>query len=242
MVSKERHSSFSRLWAGLRDNGHLVTLAWGAALTLVASLLLLVLLRLYDKDFPRHWRDGFAEAFYHVVSICVTGKTRYTGGLGAGWIGRILAALWLCFGVGTVAYVTSSVSSVMTTLSLSGAISGPKDLAMKKAAVLSGSAGERYCAVHDIQVLRVASLDDAVAALLARSVVAIVADAASLESYDIRHPNLPITEVGEIFERRHFAFPTHRPSPELLQRLNYGIVLLRENGIIDHIRGQWFTQ
>lgn len=242
MVSKERGDSFARLWEGLKQNGHVRMLLWGTFVMIAASFVLLFILRKFDEEFTRHWHEGFAEAFYHVVSVCVTGKTHYRGDLAAGWIGRILAALWLCFGVGTVAYVTSSVTSVMTANTLAGEISGPKDLAGKKVAVLEGGAGERYCAKRDVQVVRCKSLDEAVEVLLARRVDAIVSDAASLESFDIRNPNLPITEKGEIFERRHFAFPVKPGAPSLLLQLNEGLLQARESGLLDHVRGEWFTQ
>ena len=108
--------------------------------------------------------------------------------------------------------------------------------------MLEGGAGERYCAKRDVQVVRCKSLDEAVEVLLARRVDAIVSDAASLESFDIRNPNLPITEKGEIFERRHFAFPVKPGAPSLLLQLNEGLLQARESGLLDHVRGEWFTQ
>ncbi len=242
MVDKRERHSIARLWEGLKRNGHAWAVVWVPCAVFAASILVLVVLRLLDPQFTRHWRDGFAESFYHVVSICVTGKTKYSGALAGGWVSRIVAALWLCFGFGIVAYITSILTSVMTANTLTGAIASPKDLTRKVAAVLEGSAGDRYCAVHDVQVVRVATLDEAVKALLARRVDAIVSDAASLESFDITHPDLPITETGELFERRHFAYPIKPNSPGLLKQINVGLLRVRESGILDHVRGEWFTR
>ena len=242
MVSKRERHSVARLWEGLKRNGHAWAVIWVPCATMTASLVLLFLLRVLDPQFTRHWREGFAESFYHVVSVCVTGKTKYSGALAAGWVGKLIAALWLCFGLGTVAYITSVLTSIMTANTLMGEISGPKDLTRKTAAVLEGSAGERYCAVHDVQVVRVATLEAAVEALLSRRADAIVSDAASLESFDLRHPDLPITETGELFERRHFAFPIKPGQSEFLKEINIGLLRIRESGILDHVRGEWFTR
>lgn len=242
MVDKREQHSFARLWEGLKRNGHAWAVVWVPSAVFAASIALLVALRIFDPQFTRHWRDGFAESFYHVVSVCVTGKTKYSGALAGGWGGRIVAALWLCFGLGIVAYITSMLTSVMTANTLNAAITSPKDLTRKVAAVLEGSAGDRYCAVHDVQVVRVATLDEAVKALLAHRVDAIVSDAASLESFDLAHPDLPITETGELFERRHFAYPIKPNSPGLLKQVNVGLLRVRESGILDHVRGEWFTR
>lgn len=242
MVSKEHQHSFARLWEGLKRNGHVLTLLWAAVATISASIVLLVLLRFFDPRFHRRWRDGFAEAFYHVISVCVTGKTKYSGTLAGGWIGQIIAALWLCFGVATVAYVTSSITSVMTTNAFAGQVSGPKDLPGRVVGVLNGSAADRYCAVNDVQVVRFSNLAEAADALVLHRVDAVVSDAASLEAFDMAKPELPITETGEIFERRHFAFPVKPGSRELLHKINIGLLQLRESGILDHVRGEWFSR
>ncbi len=242
MVAKREQHSLTRLWEGLKRNGHAWAVIWVPCAVLATSIVVLLLLRRIDPQFTRRWRDGFAEAFYHVVSVCVTGKTKYSGALAGGWVGRVIAALWLCFGLGVVAYITSILTSVMTANTLVGQISGPKDLTRKVAAVLEGGAGDRYCAVHDVQVVRTATLDEAVAVLLSRRADAVVADAASLESFDLNHPELPITETGELFERRHFAFPVKPGSPGLLKQVNVGLLQVRESGILDHVRGEWFTR
>jgi len=72
--------------------------------------------RRFDKSFPESWREGIAESFYTVMSVATSGKPAKRSNL-FGWVGRIWQGLWLVCGVAVVAYVTSSVTSVMTTLS-----------------------------------------------------------------------------------------------------------------------------
>lgn len=242
MVSGDRRHSLTRLWDGLVSGGHIRVVAIGAALTVCSSLLLLVVLRLFEPQFTRRWCDGFAESFYYVVSVLMTGKTNYSGTLGRGWLGKIVAALWLCFGVATVAYVTSSVASVMTANSLAHDITGPNDLPGRVIGILEGSPALRYVSSQGLQSQSFKTLDDAVAALVTHRIDAIVSDSSSLEYYDFLHPNINVYEVGPLFERCHYAFAVAERSDEIRRRLNVGLLLAREGGMLDHIRSQWFAK
>jgi len=242
MVSGDKSHSLKRLWDGLVSGGHVRVVALGALFALCTSLALLVFLRVFDTQFTRHWRQGFAESLYHVMSVLMTGKTKYSGALGQGWLGKIVAALWLCFGVATVAYVTSSVSSVMTTASLVREINGPGDLSGRVIGVLEGCPATRYVATQGLSSSPYKTLDDAVSALVNRAVDAVVSDSSSLEYYDFLHPDINVNEVGPLFERRHYAFAVRVGSDEVRRRLNVGLLSLRESGVLEHIRTQWFAR
>jgi hypothetical protein len=96
----------------LYENGSLKSNFWIAISLIIASVFLTILDRRLDPEFPADWSKGIAESFYHMVSILITGTTGHKPMFGI--YGRILAALWLVMGVGFVAYVTSSITSVMT--------------------------------------------------------------------------------------------------------------------------------
>lgn len=240
MVPSDHAHTLGALWEGLVDDGHVRVVAWGALITVVLSACVVIVLRRLDGDFTPHLHEGFAESFYHVVSITMTGKTSYKGNLAPGWIGRIVAALWLVFGVATVAYLTSSLTSVMTASTMNARIGGPRDLRGKTVGTLKGSVGERYCALHGLDVVPFPSVDAAATALAAKQFDAVVADAQSLEYFDTSHPDVPVSTVGELFERRHYAFPVRSGDDDLLRRLDIAIVSLREDGALDRIRSRWF--
>lgn len=240
MVPTDRSHSVASLWDGLVDDGHVRVVAWGAVITLALTLVVVAVLRRIDRDFTPHLHEGLAESFYHVVAITMTGKTSYKGNVAPGWVGKIVAATWLVFGVTTVAYLTSSLSSVMTANAMKSRIDGQHDLKGKRVGTLQGSVGERYCALHGIDVVRFSTVDAAAEALAARGVDAVVADAQSLEYFDTSHPDVPVATVGEMFERRHFAFAVRPGDDDLLRRLNMAIVSLREDGALDHVRTRWF--
>jgi ABC-type amino acid transport substrate-binding protein len=240
MVPSDHSHTITQLWEGLVENGHVKVVAWGALITVAASLLLSAVLRRVDQGFTRHFHEGFAESFYHVISITMTGKTSYKGNVAPAWIGRMLAAVWLVFGVAAVAYLTSSLTSVMTANTLHGRIGGPLDLRGRTVGTLKGSVGERYCAQHGLDVKPFDSVDAAADALASRHVDAVVADAQSLEYFDLSHPSVPVKTVGETFEQRHFAFAVRQGDDDLIRRLNVGILLMREDGTLDRVRSHWF--
>lgn len=240
MVPADHAHSLGRLWEGMESGGHVRVIMWGGIITVAASVVLAAVLRRVDREFTRHWHEGFAEAFYHVASVTMTGKTSYKGKVGPRWAASIVAALWLVFGVASVAYLTSSLSSVMTANAMRSRIGGPHDLKGRTVGVLDGSVGARYCAQHGIHVVPFDSIGAAAAELAAKRLDAVVADAPSLDSFHVSHPEVPVSVVGEVFERRHFAFPVRPGDDGLLRRLDVAIVMLREDGLLDRVRGRWF--
>ena len=242
MVPSAHSSTVFRLWEGLVTNGHVRVVAWGAGIAAGVSLVVVFLLRRFDPAFTPHLHEGMAESFYHVVSVMTTGKTSYKGNVAPGWVGRVVAALWLVFGVASVAYLTSSLTSVMTANALHGRIHGPGDLRGKTVGVLQGSFGERYCGQHGIDARPYASVREAADAALAGEIDAVVADAQSLEYFDAANPSVAVKVVGETFEKRHYAFAVRPGDDDLLRRLNMGILSLREDGALDRARIRWFGQ
>jgi len=240
MVPSKQSNSVARLWDGLVSDGHVRVVAWGAAITLGLSLVVALVLRRFDREFTPHLHEGVAESFYHVVSVTMTGKTSYKGKVAPGWIGRLAAALWLVFGVASVAYLTSSLTSVMTANTLHGRIHGPGDLRGRTVGVLKGSVAERSCAQQGMAVRTFGSVQAAADATVAGEVDAVVADAQSLEYFATTHPSVAVKLVGETFEKRHYAFAVRPGDEDLLRRLNVGILSLREDGALDRARSHWF--
>lgn len=240
MVPSDRTHTLRRLWNGLVEDGHVQVLFWALVGMLVLSAVVMAVLRRLDQEFSKHWHEGFAEAMYHVVSVMMTGKTSYKGKLGPAWLGRVIASVWLIFGVASVAYFTSSITSVMTADTMSDAVHGPKDLPGRTVGVLTGSVGARYCAEHGIDVVTYDTLDAAARALADRVTDAVVSDAQSLEYYDVSHPQVNVAVVGEMFERRHYAFPINRAAEDLRRRIDVVLVGLREDGMLEQIRRRSF--
>lgn len=237
MVHEKRGSSLMKLWNGLRDSGHLMIFGIGFSVILLSTILLTLAERRWNREFHPDWPNGLSESFYHVMSIVMTGKSTHKG-LPGPW-GRVLAGIWIAFGVGVVAYITSSVTSIMTVNSLEGMIRGAQDLPGHKVGIIPGTVGAEYCTDHHLDTLSYKSLPEAVNALTQRTIDAIVDDAMTLQWYDNSHPELPITEVGPIFERKAYAFALPIGSP-LRHDINRAILRENEAGLLETLRKNYF--
>ena len=141
MINTERHHTLGRLWKGLVEGGHIRILVAGALIVLLLTHLLLFFEWKTNPSYPRGYLVGFADCFYHVMSICMAGKATHRGIPGP-W-GKILAALWLAGGVAVVAYITSTITSVMTANKLRSSVHGVSDLAGQQVAVIQGTVSEK---------------------------------------------------------------------------------------------------
>ena len=237
MVHEKRGSSFIKVWNGLRESGHLKVFGLGIDVILAATLVVTMAERRWNTEFHPDWANGLAESFYHVMSIVMTGKSSHKG-LPGPW-GRVLAAVWIAFGVGVVAYITSSVTSIMTVNSLEGIIKGPRDLPGHKVGIIPGTVGAQYCHNQALDTTPFNSLPEAVTALVAKRIDAIVLDAMTLQWYDNSHLELPITEVGPIFEKKSYAYALPMGSP-LRQAINKSLLKQNESGFLETLRKQYF--
>ena len=237
MVNESRGAGFWDVVGGLRASGHLRTYAAIAALILASTLLLTLFDRRYDRDFPARWRDGIAESFHTVMSIATSGKSSRKNLFG--WAGRLWQGLWLACGVAVLAYVTSSVTSVMTTLSLNNQINSVADLSGHRVGVLKGSTSEQYARAEGLDTLSFPHVEDAATALVDGRVAAIIGDAPVLEYYVHSRPRLPLAVVGPIFEPHKYGFGLPRGST-LTRPLTVELIGMHETGRVEESRRRHF--
>lgn len=238
MVNDDRSAGFSDIISGLSETGHLRAYGWIVLVIIAATILLTLFDRHFDKDFPRRWRDGVAESFHAVMSVATSGKPPSRKNL-FGWIGRIWQGLWLVCGIAVLAYVTSSVTSVMTTLSLTSQINNVADLSGRTVGVQPGSVSEDYARELGLNTRPFQHIDEAVAALLNDRIDAIVGDAPVLEYYAHTNPQQPVTVVGPIFAPDKYVFGLVHKST-LTRPLTVELVGAQESGLIEQIREQYF--
>ena len=237
MVADTSPSGFSGVIAGLRSAGHLRAYAWLALVIAVATVAMTLFDRRFDREFPRKWQEGISESLYHVVSIATSGKATRKNLFG--WKGRIWGAFWMICGVAVVAYITSSVTSVMTTVSLESGIHSLADLSDNVTGVFTGSASEEYLRNRGIRVRTFDNIDSAVDALQAARIDAIVADAPILEYYAHRHPDENVSVVGNLFHPDKYGFAVRQQSP-LAERVTLELLELHELGVIEQLRLRYF--
>ena len=226
-----------RLFTALHQSGHLRTYAGLGILVLFATWLLTVFDRKHDREFPREWGDGLAESFYHVMSVATSGKTSRKMMFGSA--GRVLAAIWMLCGVALIAYITSSVTSVMTTMSLARHVNGVGDLPGKTIGVLSGSTAESFAGAMRFDFRRYANIDAAAHGLSDGGIVAVVADAPVLEYYTHSRPGDGTAVVGNIFSPEKYGFGLQRGSV-LSKPLTIQLLGMHESGYVGEVREKYF--
>lgn len=237
MVTDARPHTIARLWEDLDDWGHLDVFWIMIGIILVLTVLVAIFERAHNPDFPEKWRDGLAESFYYVVSLTL-GKQGYKGF--GGWLGRLVLVVWTIAGVIVVAYVTSSITSVMTVEKLRARINGPADLPGHTVGAVTDTTAVEYLQRHGITYRLYPDLPTAVKALVAgNDIRAIVGSAPVLQFYDNSNQSIPITEVGPIFAPFNYGFALPLGS-DLRLPLNATLLDLQESGAILDLAHRYF--
>lgn len=240
MVSDDGSGGFSAVFQGLADSGHLEALAWLALVIIVATLAITLFDRRFDKEFPEGWPEGLSESFYSVMSIATSGKSPSRKNL-FGWPGRILSAFWLLCGVAVLAYITSAITSVMTTLALTNQITGLADLPGKEVGVISGSTAAEFATLSSFRTADYEDIDGAVNALVAGEVDAIIGDAPVLDYYAHTREQHDVTVVGELFHPEKYGFALAHTSP-YTRAISVDIVGARDDGTVEELRVKYFGE
>ncbi|MBB4304671.1 ABC-type amino acid transport substrate-binding protein [Rhodobium orientis] len=239
MVDESGTTSFGDIWTGLADAGYLKSYGWLVLIIILSTIGLTLFDRRFDKNFTKSWREGVAASFYSVMLVVTKGSLPSRSSL-FGWMGKIFSAFWLVIGIAVFAYITSSVTSVMTSLAIEGGITGPDDLNGHPIAVFTGSIGEEVMRNEGIDTRGYDDVDAAVEALRANDVDAIVADAAVLEYYKRQNPGHGLDVVGRIFHPDKFGYALPYKDSSLIFPVTVTLLKLQEDGFVDQLEKQYF--
>src|SRR5689334_11060490 len=154
-------------------------------------------------------------------------------------LARIVAVLWMFASVVFIAYFTASVTSTLTVKELHSDINGPEDLPGKRVASVTGSTSAQYLMEHHLESTLFSNVDDAIDALRADRVNAVVYDAPILLFYASHEGKGKVQTVGPIFRRESYGivFPTDSP---FRKRVNEALLHMREDGTYDRLYQKWF--
>ncbi|WP_440409890.1 transporter substrate-binding domain-containing protein [Neorhizobium petrolearium] len=237
MVADSEDAGFWQVIGGLERAGHLRAMAWLVFIVLIATLVLVLFYRRFDKTFPRSWHEGVAESFYEVMSVATSGKVTRPNALG--WVGRISGGIWMVCGVAVIAYVTSSVTSVMTALTLTHQINSLADLPGRTVGVFRGSVAEAYSNELRLSTTSYPDIGSAVEGLVSGSSVALIGDAPVLEYYAHIHTKPPFSVVGPIFHPDKYGFG-FRHGDTLSHEITLRLLALQEAGALENLRQKYF--
>jgi ABC-type amino acid transport substrate-binding protein len=237
MISQDRQGRLGQVLKRVYEAGHLRVFMWLGIIIVAAIIILTLIDRRFDEEFPEKWHEGLIESLYHVLCVVTSGKSSHKLLFGV-W-GRLIAAFWLICGVTIVAYVTSTITAAMTVVSLNGEIHSAADLHGQPVGAIEGTVGESWCLDAGLPTQSFIDLPSAVHALVRHQIAAIVGDTPALEYYDNSHPELPITEVGAIFEPSTYGFATPLGS-KLTRQVSVQIVADMEDGSLTKLHTKYF--
>jgi ABC-type amino acid transport substrate-binding protein len=221
------------LWEDWKQAGQLpMYLALFGLFTLIAVAVTLVRRRI-DPEFTKVWVEGLFCSLYEVIVTSRSGRLQRK----FGWMGYALCSIWMIFGMAAVAYLTSAVTSSMTTASLTQVpINSLADLRGRYTGVLAGSASEEYLRGMGNFLVSFTDIDEAGSALSENRVQAVVADAPVVEYWAYTHPDAGVTPIGELFRHEKYAFALNRKNDDLAEAISLVLINLHEQGRINELK------
>lgn len=234
MVNKPKTSFWAELYESRRFQVYLLFFVMLAVL----ALLMTWLRRRRDPEFPRDIKTGYTLSLLDVTSSVRSGELEQEY---LGWFGHVLSALWMMFGLAMVAYVTSTMTTAMTTVHLDkSGIYALEDLPGKKVGALQGGLTLRYLRSLHMNPVPCVGLREAVERLRGRRVQAVVSDAPALEYWVATHPEDGVQMVGDLFHPDKFAFATRKGNEEFMDRVSVELIRMQEKREIAALREKYF--
>ena len=204
---------------------------------LVAAHLIWWLERHHNPDFAVPYRRGIWDSFYwSVVTMSTVG---YGDKVARGTRGRLLALVWIALGTLVFASFTAAIASSLAVSELRAEISSPSDLAGRRVATVSHSAGEAYLPSIGVGPVLVDRIDEAYP-LLGDDVEAIVFDAPVLQYHAARRGAGEVVTVGSDFQRVQYGLMLSEDDPELRERIDIALLELIESGVYQRLHDAWF--
>ena len=132
--------------------------------------------------------------------------------------GRIVGLIWMFVAIIIISSLTAAITTSLTVSQLSTLVETPDDLYKVRVAGVSGTTSEQYLKSMGISYSGVSSLDEAIRALVANEVDAVVHDAPLLR-YKIGRLDERLTILPHRFDRQDYAIMLPSGS-ELREQLN----------------------
>jgi ABC-type amino acid transport substrate-binding protein len=129
-------------------------------------------------------------------------------------IGRVLALVWMFAGLILISSFTAEISSTMTVNQLQSSVRGPADLPRVRVATMEPSPAARYLKKHHIAFAGYPSVKEALGALEAGSVEAVVAENPILRYFVANDFGDRIMVVEGTFENHGYGFALRAGWPD----------------------------
>ncbi|AHJ65747.1 Glutamate-gated potassium channel [Granulibacter bethesdensis CGDNIH4] len=238
MIVKHNSTGLSRLLSELAASGHLRNYLLIFLAILVATLITAIMHRHVLKDSSPHWSSSLSGAFYDMMAMLTGNQTSGTVPERAG--ARIIAAIWLLCGVGIVAYVTSSITSVMTASEINQRVDNITELGHRPVSAMKGSIAMTFALDTGLNVHGYTLLSDAVDELIQGKTSAILGDASQLDYYIQQNPTQSLIVTGATLRPENLGF-VMRPGFPMRDQIDRTILKLQEEKILSQMESAYFS-
>ncbi len=228
------------LWTELRHDQRFRVYALFLVIFIVLAFLMYLVRRRRDPEFPAEWKAGYCLCLLDVVTSVRSGRLeqKYLG-----WIGNLLSLFWLLCGMAAVTYVTSTMTTAMTALSVDrNRISQVSDLTGHAVGVLRGSLPEIHMRALGMTTVASDALSEAVGMLRAGSIRAIVSDAPALEFWLRNNPGHGFELAGPLFRNDKFAFAAPKKNADLMDAVDRELIRLFDTGELYAMHAAYFDE
>ena len=174
---------------------------------------------------PQHFGGGVlkgigAGLWWSAVTMTAVG---YGDKAPVSWAGRLAAILWMFTAIVLISIFTASVTASLTVGHLESKVQGPDDLFRVRVATVEGSASAAYLRERHISCAEYDDIPDAVEALAAGEVDAVVYDAPVLRYLVQSKFPAKLAVLPNRFDRQDYAFALPEGS-SLREPLNRAII------------------
>ena len=183
----------------------------------IGTLVWLLERRTNAEQFPREPGRGVATGFWWATVTMTT--VGYGDKTPKSMLGRAIALIWMLASMVIIASVTATIASSLTIERLDKRIRGPEDLHRFEVGVIASTTANAYMDQQQAVIHRYDDSDDALAALTAGEIDALVWDAPLLRSMIAENPDLGIELVPGVFQRQDYALAVGEGS-ELREAIN----------------------
>jgi ABC-type amino acid transport substrate-binding protein len=190
------------------------------------------------EDFPHKYGEGMIESIWWTTCVLIGGMCMNKDPKGI--TGRVIGTAWALVGIAMISYLTATATTIMTVDTLGSDINGPRDLMGKPVATLQGTSADKYLQAQKMKVVEFTKLDDAVDALEAGKVKAVVYDSPVMMYYLAQHDSKELHLVGHLFDKQKYGFGLQSNS-KLRQQLNSALLTVTETDFLQNLDKTYFT-
>ncbi len=149
--------------------------------------------------------------------------------------GRIVACLWM----GASFFIVADFIASLTVNQLAESAISFEDIRGEAVGVVDGTTGEDYVRSQPVDVVEYGAIEDAVAALEAGKVAAVVHDQPTLKYLENNAPN-EFELVGERLTQENYGIAFREGDSQLQEVVNQEILTLQEQDYLRLLQDKWF--